>query len=424
MAKRAMKFNRPHRCSVCGKTGHRKDGCPEHVPQPPKRPSPLDRATAYTTAALPKKASLKELQQDSYPTILKLTEEQARLKLKALGLLPPMTFRKCWRCGRRMAHCGRGTHALRCTGGRSCRTEVRRADVAYTPLWHMNKGGASSYKAYLNALYVYSLKIGVDSSRHLLGCCYDSAAKWSKMLRVGTAHAELHHGRDMEFPDGTVEVDATKTTVKRSKKKTSTHCGRFLVIYHRETGQYALEPLQDKDVLKGAPPAPEAYEEVKGPMTRKIHEGHVLSSDSGRAFKKVAREHLEGKGVAYATVVHKSKQFARVAHIPVKSLSKRVRDRVAPLPTTTKRTYRFKAGDQKAEGVFQAVKRNLKRMSLGRAPQNASLNFLASSWLSRCPGLEAVAGGFAADQRAIVDKCHPADAFKKTPWLRALEPMD
>ena len=225
----------------------------------------------------------------------------------------------------------------------------------------------------------------------------------------------------MTLGDGTVEVDVTKTNINRTSKKTNKHCGRFLVIYHRESGQYALEPLEDKDVLKGAPPPPETYEEVKGPILKKVHSGHVLSSDSGGAFKKVAKLHLKGKGVVHATVVHKNKTFSRVVHMPVKALSKRVRDRVAELPTTTSRTYRFKAGDQLAESAFQAIKRNIMRLNLARSTQNASLNFLSSAFLHKHVGLEAVAKGLATYQAAILDSCSPVEAYKSAKWLTSQE---
>ena len=75
------------------------------------------------------------------------------------------------------------------------------------------------------------------------------------------------------------------------------------------------------------------------------------------------------------------------------------------------------------ENVFSVVKRNLTRHNLkGRTPR-ASINFLASAWLARNPGLESVAKSVAMYQNAMIDKVHPNKMFKDTSWLRALEPL-
>jgi hypothetical protein len=244
------------------------------------------------------------------------------------------------------------------------------------------------------------------------------------MLRRAVAFTELYKGRAMKFPDGTMEVDATKSVIKKTgSKKTNTHCGRFLVIYHRESGQYCLEPLEDKDVLKGAPPPPESYDETKAPLTKKITKGHVLTADSGKAFKKVWKTHLKQKGVPFATVVHKKKQFCKLVKFPMTSLSKRIRDRVAQLPTTTRSTYRLKAADNMAENTFLVVKRNLRRLNLGRSTKNASVNFLAASFLNKNIGLEAVAKGIAFYQQSVLDKITPTAAFKSLDWLTKHEPL-
>jgi len=262
----------------------------------------------------------------------------------------------------------------------------------------------------------------------LLGCEYDSASNWFSMFRTATGFAELQSGRDMVFPDGTLEWDGTKTVTKRkgTKRKgtkTITHLGRFLDIYHRETGRYALEPLKDSMVLKGAPPPPEEYDEVQPMILKKVRDGHVACSDSGGAFKKVAKKDLKPKGIRYGLVVHKKKQFSRVVKVPLKYLSARVRDRVAQLPTTTSRTYRFKAGNQGAEGVFGVVKRNLVRLNLSRSTPNASVNFLSSAWLHKHVGLEGVAEALSIYQAAIKDHCDPKTAFKSRDWLTGMEHM-
>ena len=300
---------------------------------------------------------------------------------------------------------------------------LRRADIAHTPLWHMGKGGCVSYKTMLRAMYVFGCKIPLDAGQHIMGCGRDSAKTWYPMLRIATAFAELMSGRDLQHPDGILEFDATKTAVRRSKPKSNTHCGRFFVCYHRDTRQYSLEPLKDADVKKGAPPPPESYDEIKVAVLNKVHDGHIISADSGWALKKVVKTHLRHKGVVCATVVHRKKQFARVEKIPLKFLSARVRARVAKLPTTTTRTFRMKSGDQGAESVFAVVKRNLARMNLQRGTVHASVNFLSSAWLAKNVGLEGVAQAVKMYMELRMDQVSPLDAFKERRWLTTLESM-
>jgi hypothetical protein len=200
--------------------------------------------------------------------------------------------------------------------------------------------------------------------------------------------------------------------------KFNTHTGRFIVVYHRETKQYALVPLEDKDVLKGAPPPPESYEEVKAAAGPKVHSGHLVASDSAQAIKKYFKER---KDIFHVSVIHKKKNWSHVVRIPLKYLRKRVRDRVVELPTSTRRLYRMKSGDQMAENVFSVIKRNITRMNLKGRPQKASLNFLSASWLAKNPGLLGVAKAIKIYQDAMRDCSDPKTMFKSTEWMTTCE---
>ena len=438
--KHVYKYNKPHRCSLCGATGHRKETCPlskkraqtpgkrrkplVKIAPPTRKPTALDKKVLYTThSTAVRKTGLKGLKQIPYPEVCSFSEARAKQELGKLGLLPPLARRQCWKCGCAMARQqSQGKYAFMCPR-KACRCKVGRADLAYTPLWAKQFAGVGySYKTFLQALYVYALKIPQDSGQHLAGVGYKEMQNWSKAFRHATAFAELQTGRDTQFGDGTVEFDGTTSATAKVSKKKNRHLGRFIVVVHRESGQWALEPLLDKDVLKAAPSPPEEYDEVKAPILKKMHGGHVASSDGAQAFKKLARKDLAAMGVPHATVVHGKKEFSRVVRIPVTSLSKRLRQRVARLPTTNGRTYRFKAGDQCCEGVFGMVKRNLRRLNLAGRTTGASINFLAGAWLARGAGLEEVARGVALYQHAVLDSMNPKLAFKDTSWLRALEP--
>ena len=85
---------------------------------------------------------------------------------------------------------------------------------------------------------------------------------------------------------------------------------------------------------------------------------------------------------------------------------------------------RVKSGDQGAESIFAAVKRNISRMNLQSSTKSASINFLACSWLKRTPGFASVVEGLRMYQSAIRSKTDPAKAYKDTTWLTSLEPVE
>ena len=184
--------------------------------------------------------------------------------------------------------------------------------------WHFQKGGCLKYKPFLNTCYVAGVKVPQDASVHLVGAREDAVRNSFAMIRCATAFAELHTVRNMKFEDGTLEIDATKTNIKRTAEKKSnrsaksTHCGHFLVVYHRETKQYALEPLNDKAVLKGPQPPPETYAEVNPVVKKHLNKGHLAASDSSQAIKKSIKE----SGFPHVTVIHKRKNFSHVVKLP------------------------------------------------------------------------------------------------------------
>ena len=125
-----------------------------------------------------------------------------------------------------------------------------------------------------------------------------------------------------------------------------------------------------------------------------------------------------------ATVVHKKGDFSHVVKMPLSSLSLRVRSRVAQLPTTTSRTYRFKSGDQCAESTFAVIKRNLARLNLKSSGPTASLNFLSAAWLGKNPGLEGVVRALQIYRENLCNVIAPQDAFVSTLWLDQMESTD
>lgn len=365
---------------------------------------------------------LRDLKQESYSDICQLNEKQAKHKLMALGLLPdPHKKRTCFRCHAVMKF--KASEGLVCSA-RSCRTRIRSVALAYTPLWHMQKSGHFSFHTYLRALYVFSCRIPQDAAVHMRGLGPDSVDTWYGYFRIALAFSELYQGRELEFPEGAVEADSTKTFISRSSAKGNTHSGRFLVIYHRESRKYCLEALPSKFVLKGAPPPPETYDEVRVPLMKKLKKGHIFSSDSAQAFQKVGKRDLAKKSIPHAMVVHKNKQWTSVVHIPMKNLPVELRKHAATLPTSNSRTLRFRAGDQACEGIFAAVKRNMKRLNLHSNAAKVNINFLSTACLQKNIGLCGVASQMKYYLESIADAVHPKDAYVSTSWLTTLECID
>jgi hypothetical protein len=146
------KFNRPHCCGICGVAGHRRDTCPKAVRKSMKRVSQLDKKTRYTTSVPERLPALKDLKQIGYPEILRMSECKVKTKLRELGLLPKLHGRRCFCCGGKMTpQKSLGPFAFRCRT-RACDTMLRRADLAFTPLWHLQKGGQLQYAAYLSVV--------------------------------------------------------------------------------------------------------------------------------------------------------------------------------------------------------------------------------------------------------------------------------
>ena len=168
-------------------------------------------------------------------------------------------------------------------------------------------------------MYCQGVKVPTDTSSHIVRCSCDTAEWWAHCLRHAIAFAELFTRRNLQLPPGGVETDGANVNVMRDQPKSNTHCGRFVVVYHKDTGAYALEPCPDKTVKKGAAPPPETIEEVEKACGSKLKKDwHFLGSDSGSGIKGFMRQ--KSLGIPHATVVHKNKQFTTVRHIPLKDL--------------------------------------------------------------------------------------------------------
>ena len=429
-----MKPNRPHRCSQCGQVGHRIESCPILRKRAPKakakkaalqksykkiRRTPTYKKTPYASSSRAPPVLIKTLKQKPFTAYTNLTGKAARRELIRMGLLPKSSpaSMTCWKCQETYSIASATPNEFRCWN-RNCRCRIRNLDVAWTPVYHWQRGGHEIHKPLLLALYTLGIKVPTDAAQHLIGASYDTTEALMKMLKLALAYAELTRGREVRFPAGGLEFDGTSTNTDRSSSKTkSSYCGRFLVAVHRDTQEFALEPLGDVTVQKGAPPPPESLSDVGPLMDRHITEDNWVSTDSAKAFKAYIKSHLRVRGVFHATVVHKKGEYVKLVSCPLSKLSPLLRQKAALVSSTSARTAKFKAGDQFAEGLFSVVKRNMVRLNLKGVTGKASINFLACAWLKRFPGMEGVALGvkkYQDDMRGHID---PFLAFKDDSWL-------
>lgn len=432
------KLNRPHRCSGCGQVGHRIETCPSagkassRKRKPPARiqrknkKSSVYKKVPYAAGEnAAKPVHLKDTKQKPLEYYMKMKNKQVLRELNVLGLLRHRKkATKCWRCGSKLIHSPKSKTKLTCSNRKLCRWRTESPSTAWTLFYHWARGGHDIHKKFLLALYTMGLKIPPDAAQHIIGSSYDTTEQLFKMIKVALAFAELHRGRSIEFPAGTLEFDGTATNISRAQyRKYNVHCGRFLVVYHRESKTYALEPMPDCKVKKGSAPPPESIADVLPTMERTIKASHLVSSDSAKSFSIVIKKHLKIKDVPHITVVHKNKEFAKLVTIPLSSLPEELRSRAVAMSTSTKRMFRAKAGDQGAEFTFSAIKRNLARMSLLKSSSMSAVNFLAASWVKHEAGIASVARGVKVYQDAMMHNMDPAKMFKDTTWMSSIEPM-
>ena len=420
----AVKPNKTHVCSICGRPGHRRDTCPlRSKTNRNMRVNVKDVKTAYREVRPAAKGGLKKLKQIPYPTICAMTDPRAKRFLDARGLLPAKRLKRtCWKCAAPMnPHRGPNDTSVRCTT-RWCRTQLRRTDLAHTPLWDHAKGGRFPFAHYLRAMYQLGTKTPLDSACHHIGCSRDAAKKWYSVLKLAIAFAELYTGCVAQYPAGTLEFDGTKTLVSRSDDKTNVHLGRFLICFHRESGSYSLRPIDDGVVLKGAPPPPETFAAAEAMMSKYVHKRHVVATDAAGGLTKASKAQRKAKGIVYTYVIHRTNQFVKVLRIPLSRLTPEMREHAMTISSTNKRFFRVRAGINLAEAAFSAIKRNLTRMNLSRSPSTARVNFLSAAWLSKNYGLEGVIKGVRLYQSHIINsKTSPMAAFKNYDWLEPEE---
>ena len=361
------------------------------------------------------------MKQISYPALLQKTEALAKRILVKAGAISLVPVKTCWRCGCRMKKTNRGQHAVRCSAKKR-KAEVRRSDVAWTPLCHHARGtkdGTVSYKELLKAAYVTGMKTPTDAAQHYLASGYDHAENMLMMMKHVAAFAEFYDGQHVSFAPGVVEADATKTNKANVKKGEIKHCGRFVITVHRETGVCALTPLEDKVVRRGAPPPPETNEEVIKALRTLKKDEHQLATDSAPAYKAWAKK----SKAHHITVVHKTKSFVKVCRIPVKDLPPKLQQCLSKSTTPGKRVARVKAGDNMAEITFSVIKRNIARLNCQRSTTHATVNFLAGAWLHKHCGLDGILQALKMYREWASGNVEPRESCRTMSWLRDLEPL-
>jgi ssDNA-binding Zn-finger/Zn-ribbon topoisomerase 1 len=158
----------------------------------------------------------RQLDQISYPAILKLTEEQSEDALLGYFLLPrvpPQVTRSCRSCGgpMRLVKWADGRKRLECDSEEDCENSGV-AISAHCPMYDSNM----TYKDYFMMAALFAMQFRVDQAMWL------SDLKEYQMLRCFAAHRDvcawyiIRQGRDRKFKHGEVDIDVAKHVVSQA----------------------------------------------------------------------------------------------------------------------------------------------------------------------------------------------------------------
>ena len=182
------------------------------------------------------------------------------------------------------------------------------------------------------------------------------------------------------------------------------------VLLSRKSGQKAFAHLPNRRVIKGGPSPPESYEEVRGPMLATLGPNAIACTDSAWAWGKVLKMDFGGQ-VPHAVANHGKREYVRAVKVTKKPAAGPGR------PTKVG----VKGGDNRAEASFKSVKGQLRRRNAGKHTETPSMQFLASAWLLRDPGLEGLGRAVAAWLDHHVDKKAPAECWHQGKQIAADE---
>ena len=318
---------------------------------------------------------------------------------------------------------------------KSCRKQVHLD--AYSPIWWTGL----TYRTYRNAVYYFSLGLRVDQAFHALGgsktISYQQAKRLWARLQEAMAWQCVEDCEQLVFKAGEVECDVASVAVSRDRiSGTSKHCGRFLILCDRTSGQRGVFWLPDKPCEAGAPPPPESFEEVLPILRRKIGKRHILMSDGAQATSKAAKF----LGVLHTKVVHAKQQFSKFEKIPAESLSpelltvaqkrreKEMTVMKRPAASIMKRpaasimkrpaSLRLRVSSNQAEAQIGVIKNKLRMNSrLKGHTTHLSRDVFSASYSQQSPGLAGVQRAMKNYMAFFQDSCSPGSAYAAGNWM-------
>ena len=164
----------------------------------------------------------------------------------------------------------------------------------------------------------------------------------------------------------------------------------------------------------------ETQREVFRPITSTFRDGSVQSCDSSPTFKAINSKAKQLRTVPIVTVVHGKKpkpQWVKKCRLQVSKMSKKLKKGLNVKPG--QRSVTVGAGDECVEGLFGNAKAGMRRVNMmGRRTSNrAHINFLASCWQLRHPGLDGVIEAFKIHRQGVLSKVPPSKVYTETSWL-------
>ena len=242
------------------------------------------------------------------------------------------------------------------------------------------------------------------------------------------AFSELQASRKVRFNAGAAELDAGKVQTQRKRDDgMKVHQGRVLVFKDRTTKEWSCFPLPDRIIEKSKRGGvTERKAEVAVEIKKRFKEGSVMASDASPAFKSVNKDlNKTTRGIPAITANHSSKPkktFVTTVRVKVKDMAPKLKKLVVKKPSA--RIVRMAGGDNAVEGLIGTGKKGMDRQNMRgrRTGKKSHINFLASLWQLRHPGLAGVLKALQVHRESLQDTTDPKHFYEYQDWLGEVEP--
>ncbi|CAK0888341.1 unnamed protein product, partial [Prorocentrum cordatum] len=353
------------------------------------------------------------IEQDGYVKIVALRGDKAAAEWRKWGFMPPLppaVTRTCWKCGSRMDKKSfQGVKSVFRCSRTSCR-KWHNGETAFAPL-HGAK--VMTHEQYLRISYCFSLQCRVDQTEFLTGASEDMVSRVFACHRDVFAWFMEELGRGMCFNAAEVDMDASKTHVRRrlrgKESDLNIHSGRIWFFKERSTGR--------RKAGDAFPPEPLA--DIEGAVLSSLRSGAIACADGGLAIKSAVAK----AGVPLATALHGRRpngQFCRLQLLDKNSVSPALAQVLTGMGTMSgpSASIRVTGGNQAAEGARGNSRSGMQGRAVhrGQAAKHSSAHGMCSLFLSHNPGMAKLGAAHAHFIRSHMNDVTPSSFFGRSGW--------